>query len=239
MALPKTPDVDGERGFLMVALLIAMAVVAIWMTAALPSWRQQAQREKEEDLIFRGEQYAMAIALFQNKNRGAMPPDLDILVSQRFLRKKWKDPVTGCDFLPVGTGVVTDPMNCPKYAKVGTTQPLAAPASPTNTPQAGIRGVRSQSQATSIKIYGQQQQHSQWPFDANRIRLEKQMGGIPNADGSRPGGADGRGGPTPSTAPGRGGGAAGPGRGGDAAPAGRGGAAPAAPARPIGRGGLQ
>ena len=103
----KTPDVDGDRGFLMVALLIAMAVVAIWMTAALPSWRQQAQREKEEELIFRGEQYAMAIALFQYKNNNVPPQDIDILVSQRFLRKKWKDPVTGCDFLPQGPGVIT------------------------------------------------------------------------------------------------------------------------------------
>ena len=87
---------------MMVALLIAMAVVAIWMTAALPSWRHQAQRAEEEELIFRGEQYARAIALFQNKNRGALPADFDILVSQHFLRKKWKDPVTGCDFLPDG-----------------------------------------------------------------------------------------------------------------------------------------
>ena len=235
MAQPHTADVDGDRGFLMVALLIAMAVVAIWMTAALPSWRQQAQREKEEDLIFRGEQYAMAIALYQNKNRGAFPPDIDILVSQRFLRKKWKDPVTGCDFLPIGTGVVTDSMNCPKYAKIGTTQPLAAPTTPTNTAQAGIRGVRSQSPATSIKIYVQQQQHSQWPFDAQVIRGTKQMGGIPTADGGRPGGA---GGPGPGAAPARGGGAAGPGRGGfEPAPGRGGGAPPPPPARPIGRGG--
>lgn len=235
MALPKTTDADADRGFLMVALLIAMAVVAIWMTAALPSWRQQAQREKEEDLIFRGEQYAMAIVLYQNKNRGASPPDIDILVSQRFLRKKWKDPVTGCDFLPIGRGVVTDANNCPKYAKVGTTQPLAAPTTPTGNQQVGIIGVRSQSPATSIKIYATQQQHSQWRFDAQTIRNDKQMGGVPGLDGGR-GGGDGRGGPTPASgAPGRGGVGA-PGRGGDAAPAGRGGAPPPPP-RPIGRGG--
>ena len=223
----KTPDVDGDRGFLMVALLIAMAVVAIWMTAALPSWRQQAQREKEEELIFRGEQYAMAIALFQFKNNNVPPPDIDILVSQRFLRKKWKDPVTGCDFLPQGPGVITSALNCPKYAKVGTTQAPAAPSTPTGQQKPGLTGVRSQSPATSIKIYVSQQMHSQWPFDAGRIRMEKGLVGAaapPGGAGGRPGGA---GGPTP-TAPGRGGGAAGPGRGGDA---------PAVPARPIGRGG--
>jgi hypothetical protein len=48
----------------MVALLVGMSIAAIWMTAALPAWRQQAQRQKEEDLIFRGEQYARAIVLY-------------------------------------------------------------------------------------------------------------------------------------------------------------------------------
>src|SRR6187402_1886025 len=98
---------DGERGFLMVALLIGMAVAAVYLSAALPAWRQQAQREKEEELIFRGKQYARAIMLYQDKNRMANPPDIDILVSQHFLRKKWKDPVTGEDFVPLGIGVAT------------------------------------------------------------------------------------------------------------------------------------
>ena len=96
-----------DEGFMMVALLVAMSIAAIWMAAALPSWRMQAQREKEDDLIFRGEQYARAIALFQNKNRGALPPDVDTLLSQHFLRKKWKDPMTGKDFDIVGPGIIS------------------------------------------------------------------------------------------------------------------------------------
>src|SRR6478735_6262840 len=97
----------GESGFLMVALLVGMAVAAVYMTVALPAWRQQAQREKEEELIFRGRQYARAILLYQEKNRNVNPPDIDVLVSQHFLRKKWKDPVTGEDFVPLGVGVAT------------------------------------------------------------------------------------------------------------------------------------
>ena len=38
----------------MAALLIAMSVMAILLTVALPTWRQTIQREKEEELIFRG-----------------------------------------------------------------------------------------------------------------------------------------------------------------------------------------
>jgi len=88
----------------MAALLVAMSVTAILMTAAMPVWKQTAQREKEEELIFRGQQYAHAIGLFQRKYANAFPPTVDVLVEQRFLRKKFKDPITKEDFLPIPAG---------------------------------------------------------------------------------------------------------------------------------------
>ena len=91
----------GNRGFAMAALLVAIAVLSVVMLVALPTWRQQAQREKEAELIFRGEQYARAIRLYQRKIAGAFPPSLDVLVEQKFIRKKYKDPITGDDFVPV------------------------------------------------------------------------------------------------------------------------------------------
>ena len=57
----------GDRGFMMVAILIGMGVAAIMMTAAVPKWIQQVQRTREEELIFRGEQYARALALYAVK----------------------------------------------------------------------------------------------------------------------------------------------------------------------------
>jgi type II secretory pathway pseudopilin PulG len=89
-----------DGGFILVALLIGVAISAIWMSAALPSWRQQALREREAELIFRGEQYARAIFLYRQKMNGALPANLDDLVSQHVLRRKWKDPITGDEFLP-------------------------------------------------------------------------------------------------------------------------------------------
>ena len=77
----------------MAGLLVAMAVMAILMSAALPTWRQAAQREREEELIFRGEQYARAIELYQRRYANAFPQNFDLLVEQRFLRKKYKDPM--------------------------------------------------------------------------------------------------------------------------------------------------
>jgi type II secretory pathway pseudopilin PulG len=94
-----------DDGYILVALLIAVAVASIWMAAALPSWRQQAIREKEAELIFRGEQYARAIYLYgaQVGRPGALPTSFDDLISQHVLRHKWKDPITGDEFLPKST----------------------------------------------------------------------------------------------------------------------------------------
>ena len=75
----------------MAALLVAMAIMAIGMMALLPAWRQQVQREKEAELAFRGEQYARAIYLFRTKNGNQPPPNIDVLVQGRFLRKKYLD----------------------------------------------------------------------------------------------------------------------------------------------------
>ena len=50
-----------ERGYTLVALLALMAVLALFAMAAAPSIRQQAQREREKEAIFRGEQVADAI----------------------------------------------------------------------------------------------------------------------------------------------------------------------------------
>jgi type II secretory pathway pseudopilin PulG len=94
----------GERGYAMAALLVAMSVMAIVLSTAMPVYETVARREREAELIFRGEQYARAIALFQRKYGNQLPPDLDVLIDQRFLRKKYKDPITGGNFALLGAG---------------------------------------------------------------------------------------------------------------------------------------
>ena len=91
----------GNRGYAMAALLVGMSVMAVLMGALLPVWTHMATREKEEELIFRGNQYARAIGLFQRKFANTPPPTIDVLVEQRFLRKKYKDPITKDDFQPI------------------------------------------------------------------------------------------------------------------------------------------
>ena len=94
-----------QRGYAMAALLVSLAIASVMLTVAMPTWKQLSQREKEEELIFRGQQYARAIGLFQRRaGPGALPPNLDVLVQQRFLRKKYKDPITNDDFQPLLAG---------------------------------------------------------------------------------------------------------------------------------------
>ena len=50
-----------SEGYTLVALLALMTVLALFALAAAPSIRQQAQREREIEAIFRGEQVADAI----------------------------------------------------------------------------------------------------------------------------------------------------------------------------------
>ena len=85
----------------MAALLVGLAVMAVLMSVALPVWRHEMQREKEEELVFRGQQYVRAIRLYQAKTQ-TLPPSIDVLVQGRYIRKKFKDPISGEDFLPIG-----------------------------------------------------------------------------------------------------------------------------------------
>ena len=83
----------GQHGYAMAALLVGMSVAAVLMTAAMPVWKQMTRRDREAELVFRGEQYARAIGLFQKRSGpGVLPPNIDVLVSGRFLRKKYQRP---------------------------------------------------------------------------------------------------------------------------------------------------
>jgi type II secretory pathway pseudopilin PulG len=93
-----------DEGYAMVALLVALSVMSIMLTVALPAWHTAARREKEAELVFRGEQYARALAMYSKKFANTAPPNLDILVTEKMLRKKYRDPITGGDFEVITQG---------------------------------------------------------------------------------------------------------------------------------------
>ncbi|MBW8862708.1 MAG: type II secretion system protein [Acidobacteria bacterium] len=109
---PERQHAVAQDGYAMAALIVGMGIMALMMTVVMPVWKQAARREKEEELVFRGMQYVHAIGLYQRKFANAYPPNLDMLVDQKFLRKKFKDPITNDDFviLPPGAALPGAPV---------------------------------------------------------------------------------------------------------------------------------
>jgi type II secretory pathway pseudopilin PulG len=68
--------------------------MGIMLTVAMPTWSQMIRRDNEAELIFRGEQYARAINQYQRKYANQSPTSIDMLIEQRMLRKKFKDPLS-------------------------------------------------------------------------------------------------------------------------------------------------
>src|SRR5215467_7343648 len=78
-------------------LMVTLMLIALAVEA--PRIAQQIKREKEEELIHRGNEYKIAIKKFFRKF-GRYPLTLDQLENtnnMRFLRKRYKDPFTGKD----------------------------------------------------------------------------------------------------------------------------------------------
>jgi type II secretory pathway pseudopilin PulG len=109
----------GEQGVAMVALIVAMIIMGVMLSVALPAWQTMARREKEAELVFRGEQYARAIAAFQRKYANTFPPSVDVLVREKFLRKKYLDPITGEDFDLITPGTAIAGSTTPTALQAG------------------------------------------------------------------------------------------------------------------------
>jgi type II secretory pathway pseudopilin PulG len=178
----------------MAALLIALAIMGILMSVLMPVWRQEARREKEAELAFRGEQYARAIALYRFKNANipnAFPPSIDMLVDGRYLRKKYKDPMTkDGEFQVMYVGGAAQPTNptVPTQPPPPVQQPQQQPGGPTS---GGIMGVKSKSTENSLRIYRGQTRYDLWTFTFNIV--QRPGGAMPNANSPDGRGNEGRG----------------------------------------------
>ena len=173
----------GEDGYAMAALLVVIGVMGVILGTAMPVWRTVAQREKEEELIFRGRQYARAIQLYQRKFAAAYPASVDILVEQRFLRKKYTDPMTKSgEFEILYQGTLAQ-RQAASMAGRGTTSPGAQPdagrsgmagqmatapgsafGSQAAGPQGGVVGVASKSKEKSLRVLDGKTVYSEWQF---------------------------------------------------------------------------
>jgi type II secretory pathway pseudopilin PulG len=191
-------DARSEQGYAMAALLVALAVMTILLTVAMPVWKTAAKREKEAELVWRASQYVRAIMLFRRKYANASPPNLDILVNERFLRKKYKDPMTkdGEFQLVYASEQQQRPgLNPPNPANPA--NPAPAPLDPRNRGSAGVGGivgVSSKSKEASLRMFNGRSKYNEWVFTPETLGIRMQGAG--NAPGSPvPGGAAGAVGP--------------------------------------------
>ena len=104
-----------ESGFALLLVFLMAAVVAISLYMEIPRVAFETQRQKEQLLVERGEQYKRAIKLFVSpKGMGHWPAkieDLENTNNRRFLRQRFVDPFTGKDdwrLIHIQNGVLTD-----------------------------------------------------------------------------------------------------------------------------------
>lgn len=74
---PQSAIRNPQSGYTLVALLAIMTLLALFAMAAAPSILQQAQREREKEAIFRGEEMADAIRAYFNAQVSLQRPAAD------------------------------------------------------------------------------------------------------------------------------------------------------------------
>jgi type II secretory pathway pseudopilin PulG len=181
-------------------MIVAITVLNILLAAALPIWSQKIRREKEEELIARGLQYAQAIQVFQQRY-GRLPNRLEELieVEPRCIRQLFKDPMTkdgkwGLLIGGPGGSVALPPPggqpqpdrgrfrrnvaqgNSPGLERPGDRNGELIPAGP-------ISGVYSLSSEKSILKFNNAQQYNEWKFDAQLLNSAVTVavdGGVPS-----------------------------------------------------------
>lgn len=121
-------------GFTYIGLLVVVVILGIGMAAAGTTFHHDARREKEQELLFAGDQIRRAIAEYYARSPGEprFPQALEDLLrdtrypaNRRYLRRIYRDPITGS----TDWGLVRGP-------------------------DGGIQGVYSRSEARPLKIAG-------------------------------------------------------------------------------------
>ena len=104
----------GEAGYTLALVMVMASVLLVALSEAALNWQTAVKREREEELIFRGEQYQRALILWYahwSRTLGtpqvAYPSTVEALLNtnnKRFLRQPWTDPVTNEEwrFIKVG-----------------------------------------------------------------------------------------------------------------------------------------
>lgn len=131
-----------ERGYIFLAVMLVMTLMLIALTVEVPRIAQQIKRAKEEEMIHRAQDYVGAIGKYYRKFN-TYPVSMDQLERAnniRFLRKRYKDPMTGKDdWVLLHPGDVKLQQGAGIAGASNPGQPAGASPSPSPTPdQSGL-----------------------------------------------------------------------------------------------------
>lgn len=193
-----TPRRRGEQGYILLTLMLAIVLLTIAATAIVPTLEFQAKRDREEELIHRGVQYSRAVRRYVKKF-GRYPTRMEDLLNTnqvRFLRKKYKDPVTGEDFKILRMG---DVQLMPGASTVAGVTPLSASpmglAGSALAQQGGVAGMMAQQNAAGVAALMTQQNSSANPATGGQGGFTNSASG-PSTSGAQSSSSSGQGGLT-------------------------------------------
>src|SRR5215468_9750477 len=163
-----------DAGFSLSALIFFLAAASIFIAAAVSAYQMQAKRQMEEELIIRGEEYTRAIQKYQRRF-AVYPSSVDQLVSTnslRFLRRAYKDPITGKEFRLITINPDGTLSGSKTFTQNPNTQPLFG-----NTQQFGQQQNQQQQQQEGQQ--GAQQQLQQLQQTTQQTFRQSQQPGFP------------------------------------------------------------
>ena len=102
-----------QRGYALLTLLLTVSLAVIATALAASTIAFEIRRDREEEMIHRGVQYSRAIRSYAKKT-GHYPMDIHELLDAhgaKYIRKLYKDPITGKDFRLLHTADITPATN--------------------------------------------------------------------------------------------------------------------------------
>jgi len=86
---------NSQKGYILLVVLFMLAVLTISLLAASQAIATQIKRDREEEMVHRGQQYVRAIRRYYRKfgRYPAKIEDLEVSNNIRFLRRRYKDPM--------------------------------------------------------------------------------------------------------------------------------------------------
>src|SRR5262245_43876047 len=143
-----------QQGFALVLVVFMATMLLLGAMLVAPNIRTEGQREKEKEMIWRGQQYVRGIKLHYRKT-GRFPTSIDDLTkpkigSLRFMRQAYKDPMNQQDgswrFIYVGPagqliGSLKPPRQNLQFSQApGIGTPAGALAAPGTPGASGVLG---------------------------------------------------------------------------------------------------